>query len=150
MSRRIAITQQSVWSFTHDNDFGPGLPAVDYVRGRSTFGDYHPEQPYEGLVDGLIEVGKQFTLNNVDGGFTRSGTVQRIVICDDLPEREVPEGYIDITPSWRGLMPLLVETRLDEELARVAKNADILVALKAMGRVTDADIEAALARADKA
>lgn len=142
--RRIAITNQSAWLFTHADAIG-SLPANDFVVRRASFADYMPIREYEGTVRGLIEVGKFFVLDTDEGPVT-SGKVVRIVNVDDVPIKEPKPGYITIDPRWDGLTWLLAELRDREGLRQVGHNADILVALRDMGRITDADIRDAQAR----
>jgi len=146
MTRHIAITDQSVWAFEREG-------TDDYINGRMPFSGYGyntGEQAYTGYVSKQepIRVGQQFVLDNLDGGYTRSGIVRRIVNLDDEPAQP-SEGtgedgvhFIRLSPSWNWLLPF-VASPANEDARRAFDVADLLATLVDMGRVTQEDLRAA-------
>jgi hypothetical protein len=158
VTKRIAvITGESVWLVTTDDD---GL--TGHVEARASFGQHMPNQhDYSGPIltgpDGLnLREGTSLVFRcqcsaRHDGypggdGIVASGTIVRVVNHADEPVPVPVEDVITLNPSWNWLMPFVASTRVMADFRQCFEVADLLVALKDMGRVTDADIVAASKR----
>lgn len=136
MERIIVITQESVWLVEHAEE-------SDHVVGRASYGDHMPKwRDYAGpVVNGAPKVGGVMVIQT-PGGFVTSGIILRIVEHSPRPARVVPEGHIDITPTWSGALRLLVEVREWKGLTDMALAADRYVAAVSLGLITQADLPA--------
>lgn len=150
MTKYIALTDNSVWLVE-------STETSMYVEDRATFGSPYIEdgRRFAGqVITGTITVGDRLHFTNVHensygevGQPVATGVFRRIIAFEDLPKRQVPEGFIDITPGWTFLLPFFEgPTKVRDEAHRALGLADVLVALKDMGRITDDDIRAARQR----
>lgn len=160
--RIIVITGESAWLVTTNEEGTTG-----YVNARASFGFHMPnEHQYEGPIltgdNGLnlregtrlvfrCQCGASHTPGWNGDGIVTSGVITRVVNHADVPDKERVEEvsesvtYITIKPSWKWLLPH-VPTNVRDDFDQALGIADLLVALADMGRVTQADIEAARAR----
>jgi hypothetical protein len=165
--KRIAvITGESVWLVTTDDD---GLSGN--VEARASFGFHMPnEHNYFGPIltgpDGLnLREGTrlvfrcQCAASHVGwggDGIVTSGAIVRVINTQDVPVPE-PENLYDaagnqvgqsivFNPSWNWLAPFVGSAQAMADFRQCFEVADLLVTLKDMGRVTDADIVAASKR----
>lgn len=140
--KHVVITANSVW-LVEEGDDG-ALLVVD----RATFGSPNIEEGarFSGPVTGgMLAVGSRLIFTNtLDKNVNvMIGAIKRIVAFEDLPKRELPENMIDLTPSFAGLWPVIGDPVFRSELRLALRDADLLVALVDMGRVSQADLRAA-------
>lgn len=140
MHRRIVVfTDESVYLVTRDGE-------DTYVQARAVFEPYKQgRHDYHGPVTGDIVVGQTFDFEcNCDAHEGRrtvhSGRVTRVVGHALSPARAVPEGTMDITPTWSGALRLLVELREWTGLQDMALAADRYVAAVSLGLLTQSDL----------
>jgi hypothetical protein len=165
--RIIVITGESAWLVSTNEEGTSG-----YVHARASFGYHMPnEHRYEGAIltgdDGLnlregtrlvfrCQCGESHTPGWNGDGIVTSGVITRVVNHADAPDaiERVKEGedadgnpvtYITLNPSWKWLLPH-VPTKVREDFDRALGLADLLVALADLGRITQADLQAAEAR----
>jgi hypothetical protein len=148
MKRFIVITDRSVWLVQQ------GETGTIYVEDRATFGSpfIADGRRFNGQVyDGELRPGSRLYFTNVfedslgrTNQVVMTGIINRVVAFEDEPLPEVPEGHIDITPSWEGIAQYASRgSALGDVAQQAGKQADRLVSLHSLGRINDDDIRAA-------
>lgn len=144
--RVVVFTDVSVYLVSQDAE-------RQFIEARAVFGGYGENgHDWHGHVTtGPITVGQRFSFEcecdaHLGNREVHSAEVTRIVEHTLRPARVVPEGYMDITPSWSGALRLLVEVREWQGLTNMALAADRYVAAVSLGLITQSDLAVIEAR----